>query len=307
MPIFEVQETIGVDAAPDRVIQAIRKLDQWPEWFPWLMLDPDVDFEVDDTAQGLRWEGRLVGSGLLRVSSTDTVGDMAFELHFEKPWRSSAVSVFEIKPQPPGVEVTWRITGRLPLHLFWRRSGMRVWVGLDCRRGLGMLKDWVERGRVPSRLEFPGVHSFQGWHYVGVRSACGFDEFGRVMCEAMSRLESWLREADVDPSGPPFSILHRKDLRRRQRVFTLGMPLSRLATDLPPDLEAGFLPRCDVYTVRHIGAYRHVGNAWAAAMLRQRRHIFRHNRVVPPFEIYEVPPGSAAEANLVTTINYPLV
>ncbi|RME90473.1 MAG: AraC family transcriptional regulator [Verrucomicrobia bacterium] len=127
------------------------------------------------------------------------------------------------------------------------------------------------------------------------------------MRQAMGRIERWLQEADADPNGPPFSLVHRMDVRRRRCVFTLGIPLSGLATNLPSDLESGFLPKCDVYTVRHIGAYRHLGNAWAAASLRQRHRVFRHNRVLLPFEVYETPPGSTAEANLVTTVNFPML
>ncbi|RME89547.1 MAG: hypothetical protein D6766_14625, partial [Verrucomicrobia bacterium] len=197
-----------MNAGPDRIFRAIRDLEQWAEWSPWAILDPEIRVEVDGKGDGFRWAGPLAGSGTLQVRSAETGRRIEFELRFEKPWRSKATSVFELNPRSDRVEVAWRMQGRLPLYLFWMRGAVRAWVGLDYRRGLAMLKDWVELGRVPSRLEFPGARPFQGWHYVGARAECVLEEFGQAMRQAMGRIERWLQEADADPNGPPFSLVH---------------------------------------------------------------------------------------------------
>jgi|GEM_PF-5785893 len=50
---------------------------------------------------------------------------------------------------------------------------------------------------------------------------------------------------------------------------------------------SGTRAACSAFCVVHSGDYKHLGNAWAAGICRQQAKLFKTNKRVSPFEIYE--------------------
>ena len=67
----------------------------------------------------------------------------------------------------------------------------------------------------------------------------------------------------------------------------------------------GEIPSCTAYVVKHTGAYRHLGNAWAAGIMHGRAKEFVTDKTVPMFEIYENDPEETPESKLVTYVHIP--
>jgi DNA gyrase inhibitor GyrI len=193
----------------------------------------------------------------------------------------------------------------LPFFMFFFKRMMEGFIGMDYQRGLGMLKDYVESGSVPSALEFQGQSAFTGFNYVGVKSQCALEAVGPAMESDMGKLGSWIKEAGVEPAGMPFSIYHKWNIVKGTTDYTLGVPLKEVPASLPAEFVSGAIPSGAVYKVKHTGPYRHLGNAWAAGMMHGRSKQFRQNRGVDPFEIYESDPQETAEHELVTVVHFP--
>jgi hypothetical protein len=54
-----------------------------------------------------------------------------------------------------------------------------------------------------------------------------------------------------------------------------------------------------------VGAYRHLGSAWSAGMMRERAKVFKSAKGHAPFEVYMSDPATTPEADLVTEIHFP--
>lgn len=69
---------------------------------------------------------------------------------------------------------------------------MEAYVGMDYERGLNLLKDYVEKGAVQSKLEFKGESTFPGTKYIGAKTTCSTDEINKAMMENFEKITDWL-------------------------------------------------------------------------------------------------------------------
>lgn len=133
--------------------------------------------------------------------------------------------------------------------------------------GLNLLKDYVEKGEVESKLEFKGVESFPGTKYVGIKRTCSISEI-EAMAADFDTLNTQLSAAGVEITGA-FSIYHDWNMRKMECTYTACLGVKTAVDTLPANLFNGSIPSTNIHVVRHIGAYtiweaRGVPNEYAA-------------------------------------------
>ncbi len=305
MPEFAVEKTTTIEAPPQAVFDAVRDFRSWPAWSPWLIAEPGCKLDYREDGTGYTWDGEIVGSGEMAVVGEEAPRSIDCQLDFLKPWKSRSAVRFAFAARGGATEVTWTMRGSLPFFMFWMKGMMTAFVGMDYQRGLAMLKDHVEKGSVPCELEFAGVAPFEGFPYLGVKTACAIAEIGPRMGEDFEKLKALLAERGIEPAGKPFSIYHKWALTKGLTEYTIGFPVGGPPATPPSGFVTGELPSCRCYQVRHTGPYHHLGNAWASGMMHARAKVFRQNKRLPPFEIYQDEPGGADDTDLVTTVHFP--
>lgn len=306
MPNFDVRKSIFIEAPPERVHAVVRDFRQWPAWSPWLIAEPDSRLDYAENGKSYTWEGKITGSGEMRVTGEDALRSIDYYLAFLKPWKSVNTVRFQFAGKNGGTEVTWTMEGSLPFFMFWMKSMMAGYVGADYQRGLMLLKAYVETGSVPCKLDFIGPKSFPGSRYVGVKTVCPITDLAAHMQGDMAKLMEWLGKSGGTPSGKPFSICHKWDLAKGTADYTLAFPFATAPPAVPEAFTSGSIPACCVYQVRHTGPYRFLGNAWAAGVMRGRAKIYTANGKIDAFEVYENDPTVVPENDLVTVLNFPM-
>lgn len=306
MPQFTVSKGNFINAPLDQVHAAVRDFRRWPNWSPWFVLEPDCEITFSEDGRRYAWHGRIVGQGEMEITREEAPRSIDFRLTFLKPWKSVSLVGFTFHAKDGGTETTWTMGGSLPFFMFWMKPMMTGFVGMDFQRGLTMLKDYVETGTVPSKLEFLGPQSFTGSRFVGIRRQCAMADIASSMGADFAALNGWFSARQLPPSDKPFAITHVWDFKRGAAEYTLGIPVAAVPEGLPPEFHAGELPSTPVYAIRHTGAYRHLGNAWTAGMMRARARVFASNRKIPPFETYETDPRTVREEDTVTIVRFPL-
>lgn len=305
MSTFHVQRSIFIEAPPERIYATVRDFKSWPKWSPWLIAEPDTTVTYATDGRSYGWDGEVTGAGEMHVESEDEPSRINYRLNFIKPWKSANTVGFSFHPKDGGTEVVWTMEGSLPWFMFWMKAMMSGFIGSDYDRGLRMLKDLLEQGSVPSRLEFPGLAMVDAFPFVGLRRECPISGIGPAMQAGMDDLVKGLEKAGIAPAGPPVSICHRWSPSKDRTLFTLAFQVAGLPAELPDNLVSGVIPACPTYQVRHIGAYRHLGNAWAAGMMHARAKRFRGRRDLHPFEIYRSDPATTPEDERVTVVHIP--
>ena len=305
MPKITVEKSTHIEAPIQTVFETVRNLRGWKNWSPWVIAEADCPLSYDDDGKGYSWDGKIIGSGKMQVTGEDAPRSIDLQLNFIKPWKSQSAVRFSFAERDGGTEVTWTMDGSIPFFMFFMKSMMVCFIGMDYERGLMMLKAKLETGSVPSKLGFDGTARFEGASYLGVRSRSSFEEIGTSMGEAMEQLKAALDEKGIEPSGTPFSIYHKWAASKGYTEFTVGVPVASAPSDVPAGLTAGEIPACDTYRVEHTGPYPFLGNAWSAAMMHARAKQFRMNKKVAPFEIYQNEPGKVADEELVAVVHMP--
>lgn len=303
MPKFNVEKSVVINAPIEKVYAAIRDFHTWPTWSPWLIVEPGCEAKVSPDGMQNSWEGDIIGSGKMIIDSAEENKAINYTLTFLKPWKAVSPVSFSLDQTSDGVQVTWTMEGSVPFFLFFLKKMMGAMVGMDYERGLSMLKDMVETGTVPSKLDFPGVETVSECKYVGVRTVCSIQDIGEAMGADFEKLSSLLGQEALAQS---FSIYHKWDMVKGVCEYTAGC-----AVDSPPEtLSSGFFvdtfPECQAYKVVHTGPYRHLGNAWSAGMMHGRAKVFKQSKKLHPFETYGNDPKVTPENDLITNIHFPV-
>lgn len=305
MPKFHIEESIIVKSPATKVYEVVSDFNQWRPWSPWLIMEPGAKVTVAPDAKSYTWEGDMVGSGKMKITGQEPGREVTYDLNFLKPWKSYAEVKFRIEETNDGTKVTWLMDSGLPFFLFWMKKQMVAFLRMDYNRGLAMLKDYVDDGKVHSELGFEGVRPFSGSQYIGIKTKCAIDAMDVAMDKDFEKLRSAVHNKE-DRSGRPFSIYHKWDYVNYKATYTACLPVKKIPENLPSEISTGSIPEIEVHTVKHTGPYGHLGNAWTAQYMMMRSKVFKPNNKIPPFEVYVNDPEQVSDKELVTEIHFPV-
>lgn len=305
MPKFSVEKSIIIEDSPQNVFNIVRDFKKWPIWSPWLIAEPDCQVNYSDDGRRYNWDGKIVGSGEMRVIEEDETDSIDFQLLFLKPWKSESKVRFQFTPTDDGTKATWTMQGSLPFFMFWMKKSMTALIGMDYERGLKMLKAVIENGTNPSKLEFIGKGSQAACHYIGIVTECTMDELGNNTERDYRKLMDWFKETNTEPASAPFTINHRFDMVTQVTQYTACFPIENPPRSTPEGFVIGERPASSTYAIKHTGPYQYLGNAWASGMFRARSKVFTQNKRIEPFEVYENNPHETAENDLITIVHLP--
>jgi len=305
MPKFSVEKSIDIQASPEDVFAKVRDFKTWPLWSPWILSEPDCQLAFSDDGRSYSWDGKVVGAGEMEILDETPSTSIDYSLTFLRPWKSTAELQFRFAPNGSGgTRATWTLDSSLPFFMFWMTKMMVGLIGMDYERGLKMLKDLVETGAVPSKLDFPGTETFPGTRLLTIRRGCAVEDMPKGFDDDMAKLVAHLCERDITPCGAPMSAYLQWKPAEQFVEYELGFPVEESVTDAGAGFRFREIPTCQTYVVRHTGPYRHLGNGWAAGMSHAQAKVFPHDKKAVPFERYETPPEQDGEAT-VTTVFLP--
>lgn len=302
MPKIYVSRSATINSPIENVYSKLNDFNHWVKWSPWLIMEEGVNVNISDDAKYYEWKGERVGEGNMSISLEDGSNSIEYDLAFLKPWKSEAKVKFMLSDNDGRTAVTWTMKSKLPFFMFWMKKMMEAYVGMDYERGLNLLKDYVEKGEVNSKLEFKGKSTFPGTKYIGVKTSCSIDEMGEVMMADFGRIEEYAKDHQDIATGEAYSIYHKWDMVKGKANYTGCIGVTSVPEDLPSDFVHGEIPETMIYTLRHIGAYHHLGNAWSTLYNMHRGKEFKPVKGIDPFEHYISNPKETEEKDLITDV-----
>lgn len=308
MPNYHVERSILIDSPINAIRDVLKNFHQWVPWSPWLISEPDAKLDYSDK-QGepgawYSWEGQLVGSGTMTLTNVhDQKLDM--QLHFRKPFKSTAQVHFDLLPEQSATRVIWHMRGKLPFFLFFMLKTMKSWIGMDYERGLAMLKEYIETGMVLSRVEIIGKTTLKPIPYIGLSSISVLEELGDTMPPLYQKLEQFLTDHQLPTDNSPFCIYNHLNMHTKMVDFTCAVPVPK-DTPIPEGFEYGELPALPVLQINHFGHYNHLGNAWSTATAYARYKKIKLRKTPKGFEYYLNDPQEVPSNALKTAIYLPL-
>lgn len=306
MPAIHVSKSITIQASSEKIFKILSDFHHWPAWSPWLITEPEAKVKIQPDGKFYSWEGKRTGSGEMKVVSEKIPNRLDLQVTFIKPWKSSAPVWFELNSNGGATEVVWHMDSKLPFFMFWIKKMMMAYIGMDYSRGLMMLKDYVENGKVHSSLNFKGIHEYAGCNYVGVSATCTMEALDKQMEEDFTKLFSWSESHSIPLAGSPLTIYHLWDIVNHKVRYTAALPLLEIPTSLPAGFNTGNIPSLRVYTIEHTGPYKFLGNAYTTHYSMQRAKEYGYKKGVDPFESYVNLPGEVSDHDLITAVHFPV-
>ncbi len=306
MPKISVQRSIKINAPAEVVYPAINDFKKWVVWSPWLLMEPEAKVTFSDDGKSYSWEGDRLGTGNMHRKTEKENEYIDFDLNFIKPWKSANKTSMQLKSVEGGTEVIWTMDSSLPFFLFFMKKMMTAFIGADYERGLDMLKAYVEEGEIHSKLEFEGKSAFEGCKWVGVETSCSMDDMATQMESDYGKVHAFA-DANKDLiGGAPFTIYKKWDLIKNRVGYIASIPVTEVPDNMDSALSTGEIPATNVEKIKHIGAYKHLGNAWSTAYAMMRNKEFKSNKKIYPFEIYLNDPKATPEKELMTVVHFPI-
>lgn len=308
---FETRRSIRVQRPLNEVFDFVGDFKNWRTWSPWLCQEPSCPVEIRGEAgkpgHSQSWDGQYIGSGSMTLSTLRAREQLEYALEFIKPWKSSSKAGFEFRDLGQATEVTWWMKGTLPVFLFFMKKMMVAFIGSDYERGLGMMKEHLETGTVPSKVEHKGTVDRPGFYFAGKRRRCGTKELGMAMKDDFEELRRLIASGALPASTAAFSFYHSYDMVQGTCEYTSGFIYGSLP-NVPSGLESGAVPAHRAVRVDHVGSYRHLGNAWSAlnSCSRAGGRKTKPLKSIPMYEVYANDAAVVPERELRTELYSPI-
>lgn len=156
---YEVERSVLIEADNEAIHTLVGDLRQWPEWTPWLDMDPTIETTFGEITTGVgahqSWSGKS-GGGKLTFTECDLETGIVYDMTFDEDSYES-VGRIEYASAAGGVEVRWTMTGEIGMNPVSRYFGalMDMMVGPMFDKGLKNLKSVAESIPAPPAMPEP--------------------------------------------------------------------------------------------------------------------------------------------------------
>ena len=149
---YEVSRSITINKPLPEVFNYLKLLKNQDNWSPWAEKDPNMKktYTGTDGEVGFisAWESdhKHVGSGEQEITSIADNNEIAAQLRFLKPFKSTSDAYTRVTKADGGTNVIWGFSGKnkFPMSIMMLFMNMEKAVGGDFEQGLAKLKSILE-------------------------------------------------------------------------------------------------------------------------------------------------------------------
>jgi effector-binding domain-containing protein len=287
---YTVSRQIEINASQQRAFSVISNFNSWNQWNPWLCIDNKATYQVqgkgNKTGDLYKWQGELIGAGEIEHLSLYANKEINQIVRYTEPFKTQSSIKFSLIPDGDGVVVTWEMHGKMPFFMRFLAKQMEPNIAMDFERGLNMLKEYIETGKVTSKVVIKGVEESKGLTFVGKQETCSKKTVSLHMQQVFYEVGNWLIANSSFPEEG-VSVYHEFGYESDTCSFTSGYRL--LNTDKPYPFQGAIvdsIPAGKILKVTFYGSYQNLGNAWSAAYAYMEKNDLTANPSVEPYEIY---------------------
>jgi effector-binding domain-containing protein/uncharacterized protein YndB with AHSA1/START domain len=310
MPKYNITKSIEIAASPQRVFECVADYGTWTTWSPWLIAEPTAKVTLSKPANAIgstyAWVGDVTGEGILEHKRLEPGRLIVDELKFIKPFKSTNTTTFELKPTSKGTHLTWSMDSSMPWFLFWMIPMMKTFIGMDYSRGLSMLKDLIETGKINSKVIQHGVEKMSSLKMAGVARICKVEGVSSSMQEAFGEAQREFARLGLPTDKGTISVYTKFKIKQGEFHYISGFIIPENTTvPAGSSLKTWSMPTSKVYRIEHIGPYKHLGNGWSVANMQCRGKKLKQQKI-GTFEIYRNSPDTTPDDEIKTDIYLPL-
>lgn len=289
---YTVDVSATIEAPQAHVDVMIGDFEHWLQWNPWLMQEPDAQITLvspDAIGGEYRWQGRLIGAGVIRHLSRAPAHQFNMALSFLRPFKAHSRLVFVTTAlDDQRTEVRWKMQGRLPLMMAPMRTWMSKMLAVDFELGLARLGGYANPQSPHPVITFGEREDRASFHALASSHHTSLTHLPEVVGPAF---EALVAIANGAISDAPIAVYHRIDGKSNSVEMEATLPVEE-TTPGAVLIRGGYYFK----TVLQ-GDYQFLKVAWHAAYGQARMRKYKWDSSSPALERYVIGRAQSNNSN----------
>ncbi|MDD2870946.1 MAG: SRPBCC family protein [Candidatus Gracilibacteria bacterium] len=313
---IDIEKSIEVDASIDAVWTNISDTKQKNIWSPWMIFERDCEQKTKGRSAkvGYReyWNGKIVGEGEQIITDISKNQYIVYDLNFIKPFKSKNTTSFHLESISENkTKVIWKMSGSLPIFLFFLKKMMTFMIGKDFERGLKMLKELLEKGELDTETKYNGQDIMKKKYFIGIIGESGIEKLGDKLKADFTYLNDIVKEHNIKELSF-FTRYLKTDMINNYFEFEACVEISEndyknFKAGIMSTYKLGSIEETKVSITTHYGSYNFIDNSWTGAYMYTKANKLKIDKSYPAIELYENGPLDGSNENdFVTHILFPI-
>lgn len=270
---YSVERSEVINSPKELIFSHVKYWRNWTAWLPWAASDPEMQVTIEGTDGEIgsmyKWVGdpKVTGQGEMTNTGVKSYEEIAFHLHFIKPWESESDGYVRLAEANGGTMVSWGIYGEVPIpwNIMLLFTSMEKMVGKDFEKGLAMLKNICEKeAKAVLSYEVKEVQ-FKQKKYAVIQKEVPFSDIKQFYTESFAAIDKTMRKKYARLVGAPAGLYYSWDEQKMVTDMAAAVPVSKsISSD---EIRTITLPVTKAYMVDYYGPYSGVGPAHLALEL----------------------------------------
>jgi hypothetical protein len=229
---YHIERSMEIDAPREIVLDQIRYFEKFKKWSPWNSLDPNMKSSIEGTDGEVgalyKWSGNdEVGEGQQRIKSISP-NRVDIEVMFEKPWKSTSPSFFQLEEMGNKTKVSWGFDMHVgfPWNAMAMLTDINAMVGKDYERGLVNLKKICEAIVHPKFNGYEVVEKEAVTrYYIGSRQEVALDGITTFYTANLPKIMGQLQKSGLQMAGAPSGLFWVYDEKLGKTDMAAAIPI----------------------------------------------------------------------------------
>ena len=268
------------------------------------MHEPRTDLNYSDNPNQehgwYSWDGKIVGAGKIthqRFVDEERIDQL---IEFTRPFKSSSKVWWEFETiDNEHTRVHWNMQGEMPFLFRFMAKKMPEYISKDYDTGLVKLRSELDQAAEKMVMSFDGKTTRPDTTALTIHFEGHLEEMKTAMSEGFPRLMQYIADNDIEPTGAPFSIYNKVDLKTMHFDCDMAVPVADGTQS--KELVVKQIPGGEFFQSSLQGNYEFLELAWyqAYSHLQMSKIKPKHNNA--SLEVYENDPNTVSHTNEIRT------
>jgi len=298
---YSVERTVLIDAPRELVFSKVKYWKNFQSWSPWAEKDPTMKITIEgiDGQKGsmYKWVGdpKETGEGEMTNTGVKENEEIAYHLHFIKPWESQSDGYVRVSGVSDGTQATWGFYGETPFpwNIFMLFMSMEKMMSKDFDRGLELLKNICEKEyQTITSYEIKEI-IFPARSYAVIEKEVRFNEMKEFFTQSYATIGKAMKQKNMKMIGAPVGLYYTWDEQAMKSQMAAAVPIfGSLQTT---EVKTVRLSMSTAYIIDYYGSYEGLMYAHLALdnYLKQKGLKMRS----PVIEEYLTDPGTEPDTS----------
>ncbi len=285
---FTVKRSRIIKAPANLVFHQISDLKSWEKWSPWKEKDSLMKFEYSEKTDKEGDYFRFTDSnGNPQKLTNISIKPDSVIVQSMGNQEQTQDFYWKISSTDKGTELSWKVTGELPLSQRFYAKEMDAMIGPMLTRGLERIDKAVHNDMNKHSTKIDTLVDLGTTYYLYKTASCKMDNLGKTMDSILPQVLLYAINNHIQINGKPFTIYEKYDPENNSVIFSSGVPTMEKIEVKKDDILTGKTPGGKYLRAIYKGDYKFLSEAW-----QQTYKYFKKNDSLVidktrfPFEIY---------------------